>query len=220
MTLRFMNSEGVNSSLSPTITLAPKGHSAAFVSQIFPGTTGVQGSLAITATGGVAALTLRQNYIPYGLTTLPVASGTAPGTTAAEVLLAQTQTGVIATSPVTVNKTLPPGFLLSGTIQGGSGYDVVAQSGSNIFSGAVNFLTGRYVVVVPAGTYTVKVIFSPAAAAAQTVLTTYTYPSQVDVPSDTTLNMTLPSPNLFSVSGSVSNHSGAAFLRQALDPAG
>ena len=205
MTLRFMNVSGENSSQSPTITLGPKGHTAQFVSQLFPGLSNVQGSLAISATGGIAALTLRQNSTPYGLTTLPVASGTAPGTSAAKVLLSQVQTGVSATSNVTVNKTLPPGLRLSGTIQGGGfGFLVMAQSGSNIYSGTVDFFSGRYLVVLPAGTYTVKVVFAPTAAGNQTILMTYTHPNQVQVPADTTLNLNLPSPTMFNISGAVS----------------
>jgi hypothetical protein len=208
MTFRFMNVSGENSSQSPTLTLGPKGHTAQFVSQLFPGLSNVQGSLAVSATGGIAALTLRQNSTPYGLTTLPVASGTATGTSAAKVLLSQVQTGVGATSNVTVNKVLPPGLRLSGTIQGGGfGFFVTAQSGSNIYSGTVDFLSGRYLVVLPAGTYTVKVIYMPTAAGDQTVLMTYTYPSQVQVPADTTLNLTLPSPTLFKISGAVSGTS-------------
>jgi hypothetical protein len=208
MTFRFMNVSGENSSQSPTITLGPKGHTAQFVSQLFPGLSNVQGSLAVSATGGIAALTLRQNSTPYGLTTLPVASGTAPGTSAAKALLSQVQTGVGATSNVTVNKTLPPGFRLSGTIQGGGfGFLVTAQSGSNTYSGTVDFLSGRYLVLLPAGAYTVKVVFAPTAAGDQTVLMTYTYPSQVQVPADTTLNLTLPSPTLFNISGAVSGTS-------------
>jgi hypothetical protein len=208
MTFRFMNVSGENSSQSPTITLGPKEHTAQFVSQLFPGLSNVQGSLAISATGGIAALTLRQNSTPYGLTTLPVASGTATGTSAAKVLLSQVQTGVSATSNVTVNKTLPPGLRLSGIIQGGGfGFLVTAQSGSNAYSGTVDFLSGRYLVILPAGTYTVKVVFVPTAAGNQTVLMTYTHPNQVQVPADTTLNLTLPSPAMFNISGAVSGTS-------------
>lgn len=189
--------------MSPQITIPAKGHSAAFVSQYFPGTSNVQGSLAISATGGIAALTLRQNSSPYGLTTLPVASGTAPGTAASKILLPQTQIGVSATTDVMVDKTLPPGFRLSGTIGGGLALVVTARSGSDIYYGAADPFSGRYLVVVPSGTYTVKTMFSPLTGSGNNILV-YTYPNPVQVPGDTTLDITLPTPTLFLVSGSVS----------------
>ena len=64
-----------------------KGHLAIFVSQIFPGTSNFRGSLGITSTAGVAALTLRMNNPPLSFTTLPVVFGAATGTTPAAALL-------------------------------------------------------------------------------------------------------------------------------------
>jgi hypothetical protein len=198
-----MNASGENYSSNPQVILPAKGHRAAFVSQLFPGLSNVRGSLAVTASGGIAALTLRQNSSPYGLTTLPVESGTAPGVQASKTLLTQTQTGISATANTTVNQMLPPGFRLSGTIQGGFALIVTAQSGNTVYSGGVDLFSGRYVVVVPAGTFEVKALFTPLSQDASSVLV-YTHPSPVQVAGDTTLDLTLPTPTLFLVSGSVS----------------
>ncbi len=204
VTLRFMNTNGENNGLTPQVTLPAKGHSAAFVSQFFPGLGSVQGTVAISSTSAIAAVTLRQNSDPFGFTTLPVVSGTAPGTTATKTLLSQTQTGVSATSNTTVDKTLPSGFKLSGTISGGTGSIVTAQSGSNLYYGIV--LSGKYVVVLPAGTYTVKVLFSPVSQT--TSIMSYSRPGQVPVSADTTLDIAVPVPTLFAISGTVSNMAG------------
>ena len=80
LTFRLLSAGGTLVGSSATRNLASKGHLAEFVSQIFPGTANFRGSLAITATSGVAALTLRQNASPLSYTTLPVASGKASGT--------------------------------------------------------------------------------------------------------------------------------------------
>jgi hypothetical protein len=56
--------------------LDPGGHLAVYVSDFFPGTTGVQGALSVTATGSVGAsvavLGLRQNGTPVSMASMPV----------------------------------------------------------------------------------------------------------------------------------------------------
>jgi hypothetical protein len=64
--------------------IGPGAHMTAYVSDLFPGTTGVQGALSVTATGWVgavvAALALRQNATPLGMAGTPVASLPLTGT--------------------------------------------------------------------------------------------------------------------------------------------
>jgi hypothetical protein len=73
-----------------TVSLPAKNHVARFVSgagQLFPSISSFQGTLAVSAPGGVAALTLRQyaGAANPTYTTLPVASGTATGRSAQSV---------------------------------------------------------------------------------------------------------------------------------------
>lgn len=79
-TLRLLNSTGVNVG-SNQITLEPKSHTARFVTQLFPGTFDFQGTIAISATGPVSAVTLLQNSTPLTYTTLPIVPGVAQGIT-------------------------------------------------------------------------------------------------------------------------------------------
>ena len=57
------------------LQLAANAHLARFVSEWFPGRTGLRGSLSITSSLPVAAVALRQRSFPYALTTLPVSPG-------------------------------------------------------------------------------------------------------------------------------------------------
>ncbi len=119
LTMKLLDTAGTVTATAQPLVLQPKNHTAQFVTQLFPGTSNFQGSVAITATGDVAALTLRQHSGPLSYTTLPVASGASAGTQPqAAPLLSQQQTGVTATSDSTLNKTLPGGFKLTGTIAG------------------------------------------------------------------------------------------------------
>jgi hypothetical protein len=213
LTFRLLDASGVlvNSKTQP---LASKNHLATFVDNIFPGTSNFRGSLAISSTGGVAATTLRQYDYGRTYTTLPTAAGTATGKTAIAPLLSRTQTGITALPndpDVNVNATLPSGFKLTGTISGaGQGASVYASAGgTNIFAGTVNSLTGKYLVVVPAGTYSLTVCYLFSGTPSNTEVTgTYTDPTSVQVSGDTTRNITLPSVTLFNVSGTVSGLSG------------
>ena len=206
MALRLMDSNGVNVGSSATVSLAAKNHTARFVSQLFPGTSNFRGSVAISAPGGVAALTLRQNSSPLSYTTLPVASGTARGKTQVAPLLSVTRTGLSLTSNQIINQVLPAGYRLSGRITGSGKPDsIVAQSGAtSIFSGPIDSATGKYLIVVPDGSYTLKVSYQPVLTAVG-VTSLYTDPtSPVQVHADTTHDVTLPSLNLFKVSGTIS----------------
>ena len=60
------------------LSLQSKGHLAQFVSEMFPGLGTFRGSVSISASGEVEALTLRQNNVPLTFTTLPVAFRAGP----------------------------------------------------------------------------------------------------------------------------------------------
>lgn len=74
LTMRLRDRSGVTVSAA-SMLLDGKNHKAQFVSQLFTGVTDFRGSLWVSATGEVAALTLRQNLVPLSFTTLPVAPG-------------------------------------------------------------------------------------------------------------------------------------------------
>jgi Tol biopolymer transport system component len=69
------------------IKLGQGEHLARFVSEIFPGTAGFQGSLSVRASNPLAALTMRQNTVPLTFTTLPVVDrALTPGEPTASVI--------------------------------------------------------------------------------------------------------------------------------------
>jgi hypothetical protein len=204
LTPRLLDSSGFLVESADPIQLVARGHTALFVSQLFA-VSNFQGSLAISAPGGVAALTLRQNSSPLSYTTLPVSSGSAQGKTQRVPLLSQTESGVAATANRRLDKILPGGFRLSGRITGAGVPElIVAQAGTTSFyPGSIDFLSGRYLIVVPAGTYSLKVAYAPGLQTPHTTLV-FTDPSAVQVSGDTTRDIALPSPTLFRVSGTVS----------------
>jgi hypothetical protein len=212
LTFRLLDPGGVLVGSSAPRDVPGNGHTQEFISQIFPGTSNFWGSVAITSTAGVAALTLRQNLSPHSYTTLPIASGTAAGKQAIAPLLSNTQTGISALrndGDVNVNAVLPAGLRLSGTVSGpGLGVQVIANAGGNIvFTGTVDPLTGKYLIIVPAGTYNLKICYQPAGASSP-VTVTYADPTAVPVAGDTTRDITVPAVTLFTVSGTVSGLSG------------
>jgi hypothetical protein len=216
LTFRLLDPSGVLVGSSAVRNVPGNGHMAEFISQIFdtifPAAGNFWGSVAITSTAGVSAMTLRENLEPHSYTTLPIASGMSNGKAAIPPLLAKMQTGITALSNdpnVVVNETLLPGFRLSGTVSGaGLGVQVIADAGgNNTFAGTVDPLTGKYLIIVPAGTYTVKACYQPAGAPSAVTLT-YVDPAAVPVAGDTTRDMTLPAVTLFTVSGTVSGLSG------------
>ncbi len=79
------------------------------------------------------------------------------------VLLPKTESGVTATSDLKMNESLGPAFRISGTITGGQPGRVTAGSGSNIaIDRQVDPVTGKYLIVAPAGNYTRHVTYRPA----------------------------------------------------------
>lgn len=216
ITLKVLDQNGAVVATSAPLPLPAKNHTAQFATQLFPGTSEFRGSVAITATGGtVAALTLRQHSGPLSYTTLPVAEGASQGSgsqPSSSILLRKQLTGFNGTSDATLNQTLQNGFKITGTISGpGKGETIVARSASDIFIGVIDDSTGKYVIVVPAGTYTLVVCFAPDGSTSDAQATsTFTDPSSVQVSADTTRNITLPARQLFGISGAISGVSGLA----------
>ena len=77
LTVRLLDSAGTRIDSVQT-TLAPSGHQAFLVRQQFGGTQ-LRGSLSITGTAPVSALTLRLNAVPLSYTTLPSVAGAFAG---------------------------------------------------------------------------------------------------------------------------------------------
>jgi len=209
ITVRLLNSTGQVVATADPTNLAAKSQTAQFVSELFPGHGTFQGSLSITATGQVSAITLRQNSSPISYTTLPVTEGayTSGGTATGTKLLAKSQTGVTATSNTTVNAALQTGSQLSGTVSGDvtmANLVVATASGGQSYSGPVNFLTRKYLIVLPAGTYTLRVCYLPQSVPlGSSVLSQYTDPTTVQVNADTTRDITVPAMTVSTVSGTV-----------------
>jgi hypothetical protein len=208
--MKLLDGNGMVVATAAPLDLPAKNQTAQFATQLFPGTSEFRGSVAITAAGGtVAALTLRQHSGPLSYTTLPVGEGASQGSgtqPSSSILLRKQVTGYNGTSDSTLNQTLQNGFKIAGTISGsGKGQTIAARSGSDIFIGVIDDSTGKYVIVVPAGTYSLVVCFEPSGSTSDAQVTsTYTDPSSVQVASDTTRNITLPARPLFGVSGTIS----------------
>ncbi len=217
MTATLVDSSGTAVG-STQLSVPLRNHTARFVSEMFPGRSNFRGSLAIVTTGGgIAAVTLRQNSSPLTYTTLPVATGVAvTGTPSSKVLLSKSRTGVSALSDGMLSESLVPGYKISGAISG-SGYPfmvaAVAGDGS-YYAGRVEFLSGKYLIVVPSGTYNVMVCFTPPSSGA--AFTTYKDPAAVTVTANVTRNLTLPTPAMYPVSGTVN---GLATLASLSTPA-
>jgi len=206
LTFQLLDKDGAKKGSPATRDLSATGHLAIFISEIFPGTSNFQGSVAITSPLGVAALTLRQNSNPHSYTTLPVVSGIASGKAPVAALLMKTETAVNATTNITLNETLPPGFKLTGQVSGpGTGGIVVASAGlTSVYAGGVDAQTGKYLIVLPAGTYNLKVSFSPPGVPSNESATlTYSDPTSITIAADATRDITLPAVTLFTVSGTV-----------------
>jgi len=122
-------------------------------------------------------------------------------------LLSKTVTGVNATTNVTVNATLDPGFLLKGTITGASltppSIVAVSTTTSASFSGSVNQTTHTYRIVLPADTYNLEVSF--AQGGTSFTYTDSTSPAPFTVSGDTVRDITLPTVTTTTVTGNVSN---------------
>jgi len=137
-------------------------HLAKFVTELAPGASLTQGQLAITASNGVSAISLRQG--PGTLTTLPVVEGINSNgggggepPTQPNRLLEVEQSNVTITSNKTMDQALPDGFVISGTVTIPDGYFFQSasakSSGGTYYGGSVDFINSTYRIVVPIGTY-------------------------------------------------------------------
>ncbi len=203
-----------------SVSLASLRHTASFVPQLIPGTTGMTGSVAIESTVPVSALTLRQNSSPLSFTTLPVSEGVfgGGGGSQGSRALPATVSGVAVTSNRVLDQTLPGGFQLSGTVTLPGSFDQglgvsAIRSDNQVFGGAVNPFTRQYRIYLPAGVYTVRFGYfllpafptaSGVGSEGSFVTAIHDFPG-VSVPADTVRNFTIPAPTRRMISGRVSN---------------
>lgn len=131
-------------------------------------------------------------------------------------LLPTTVTNVNATSNITLNLTLPSGFILSGSITNPSGLPllggtVIAQSTNAAFSGLIvpQGVNATYSIVLPAGTYSLSVdrlVFD--FMTGNSYFLEQSLGIMVTVNANTTRNLVLPPlPTTFAVSGTVTGSS-------------
>jgi hypothetical protein len=208
MTLSLLDTEGGWAGLAKGPVLQARNHSAQFLSEIFRGLRNFRGSLAISASAGVAALTLRQNSQPLSYTTLPVREGISKGgEPAVRPLLLQKTSPVSATENTVVNMQLPTGYLLSGQVSGPGSVSQVFAEGANgeIVTGSFDN-TGRYSIVLGTGTYKLTAVFWPTGGSLTGgyIMVRYSEPNPVQISGDTTRDITLPSVAMSNVSGTVS----------------
>ncbi len=204
--LKLLDVNGALYDPGTSIDLVRGGHTAKFVSQLFPGVGSFRGSLTVLAPSGVAALTLRQNTTPLSYTTLPVVAGAAAGKAPPAPVLPDLQAGIAAASDITIDRVLANGFRLTGHINapGSVGTVIARRADGKIFSGVFDPDTGRYLIAVAAGTYTLKVSYQVVdASGLNRVSLAYVDASPVQVTEDTTRHITLPSPQLFGLTGNV-----------------
>ncbi len=210
VTLRLLDANGVPTGARSVFTLDPKKHTAKFVAELFDTTPNFTGTVSVSSTAPVAALTLRQNQTPLSYTTLPSAAGISAGSAAAPLLLSKTESGLTFTASSTFDETLGAGFRLTGQTGGqGQLHEIVAvRADGAVYSGEAIPETGRYVIAVPAGAYRLKGCFQPEGSGASgSLMMTYTEAALFQVSADTEHNITLPAVPLHSVSGAITGFS-------------
>jgi len=220
ITFALLDGQSGTKVASVDYTIAPQEllglhHIAKFVTELAEGTSLTQGQLAITASDPISAISLRQG--PGTLTTLPVVEGVNSGAgggggepATPNRLLDVTDSNVAITSNKTINKALPDGFVISGTVTVPAGYffqSASADSGSGSYSGSVDFVNNSYRIVVPAGTY--ELTFCAVATTSQGDGTaSYTVEKQVSGVvvnnADKTQNASIGAPTVKAVSGILS----------------
>ena len=194
---------------SDTRTLAANNHLALFVNELFPGIASFRGSLAVSATAGIAAIALRQYGAGDTFTTLPITSGISAGSAQLAPYLKQTVTGILAAPgnpDIGLSVTLNGGSVLSGTVSGeGRAFAVIASGAAGVFAGQVDPLTGAFGMVVPDGTYTLTAYYQPAGVVTPaTLILAYTDPVPVDVLFTGNRDIAFPPVSLTPVSGAIS----------------
>ena len=206
VTLKLLDADGVPTGARTTIPLDGKKHTAQFISGIFDTTPAFRGSVTVSSTAPIAALTLRQNGSPLSYTTLPVAAGISAGGTSAPLLLTRTDSGVTVTQDTTFDASLSSGFRLSGRAGNPGQAHVIAAERSDgvLFTGQLNSEEGTYVVAVPAGTYRIRACYQPDAAGSDGLMVTHSESSQFQVSADTVHDVSFPPVPVFPISGSIS----------------
>jgi len=154
---RFVDVNGL-ATTAGYITIQPHAHVATYFDQIFPQLGSVQGTLAISTTGGgVAGMAIRSNASPYNMTSFAAVSGTAAytGTTGTP---RYTYMDITATM-TSVNKAIPAAPILNVTTGAGwysSQYvfrDVISQSSGRVYKPKTDAGSAFY---LPPGMYTIR----------------------------------------------------------------
>ena len=207
LTLTPFDRTGKAAALAKTLTLAPGAHLAQFLPELFSAITNFRGTLAVSSSRPISAVTLRQNTDPLTFTTLPVGTGAfsppSPPLPQAPPLLARTIAGVNALEDQTLDTNLTPGLRLSGTISGSVRSILQVTARGSLFVGAVNPATNRYLIIVPPGTYTLVVCYEPSGAAPGQTLLLYEDPQLVAVTADRVRDIVIPDVPMSNVSGSL-----------------
>jgi hypothetical protein len=208
VSVRLLDPAGNRLAESIPLQLPPKSQTARFVSELFSGNTGTRGSLAVRSSGEIAAVTLRQNFPPLSYTTLPVVTGTSNGTLPPGTpMVSQSQEGVNATSNVTLDAQLQPGFKITGVLSGRinrADYVLARNASGRVFKGLIDHATGRYQIVVPPGTYNLALSYQPRRSnAVNLAVLEHRDPAPVVVSTDVTRDLPVPDVPLQRVHGSV-----------------
>jgi len=157
---------------------------------------------------------------PLSYTTLPRAPQAFAGVTPNPALVKKILTGVSIDSALTLTTELPSGYGLKGAVKGDVGALVAVSAQDeegNVYQASVDAQRRRYSVAVPAGVYSLKVVYKPALATFQGAPTlVFDASSPVSVQSDTNADIEIPKVAVFQVSGVVSglsNQTGSAMVR-------
>ncbi|MFB3902968.1 MAG: hypothetical protein ACE15E_05905 [Acidobacteriota bacterium] len=218
VTVRLLDADGIRVQVRQR-TLPPGGHEALLVRNAFEGAS-LQGTLSITSTTPLSALTLRLNAAPLSYTTLPRAARAFAGIVPRPALLTKRLGGIAVDSAVALDVGLDLGYRLKGAVGGDVGTLVrvtaQAQDGS-LFPASVDVLAGRYSVAVPSGAYFLIVCYKPALSVFQGAPTLiFDSPEPITVEADTVADIDVPKTNLFAVSGEVKGlgtQAGSALVR-------
>jgi hypothetical protein len=212
ITPKFLDVGGIITTSSTQITLPAKGHAAYFFNNLFPQLGDVQGSIAISdLTSGISAMTLRLNMAPFGMTSLPVVSGTATGFSAATSgnPSAKKLAGIIATADTTVDTKLPYGYAVTigPTIAGGTVWSSNGGQGVRAFSSGNTYTTTtsgtNYTANLPPGDYEFNVE-SYSGTTTSAFYWFYTTANLVTISSNATIPITATFPTLYTVTGNIS----------------
>ena len=215
--VRLVDVTGLELARTAPLVLSPGGQKAAFVSELFPGRTEFKGTLGIECSGGVAAVTLRQNATPLSYTTLPVTQGFSPQTVPPAsklALLDNGRTNVDVSSKTGLDVTLTEGYKVTGTLrsQGTPTPVITADSlalkrdSGEIFPGTLingNQGTNSYSATVPAGTYNLSLCRREASSDGATLKTVFVDPNSITVQSSTPRNILVPFVTRRQISGTV-----------------